>query len=178
MKFNVYIIGMPGTGKTHFGRVLSQSLKLRFFDLDEMVEKSAGCNIRQLVQEKGEENFRHMEHEILISTLKLNNCVIACGGGTPLHHNNMEIMKSNGIVVWLNTDLSIIRRRIAQNITRRPMFIGLSEHELTGKLAALYEKRRKVYAKADVSIDHNIQGTVSLSLVIQRIMKKLRAIRR
>ena len=177
MKLTVYIIGMPGTGKTHFGRTLAQSMKMQFYDMDELVERNEKTNIRQLVQDKGENYFRNLEHQILKSTLNYNNCVIACGGGTPLHFNNMELMKSNGIVLWLNTDLSIIRSRIAQNITRRPMFIGMNDAELQEKLRDLYEKRRKVYVKADVSIEHNAQGSISLSAVIQRIMKLSRAIR-
>lgn len=178
MKLKVYIIGMPGTGKTHFGRTLAQSLKMQFFDLDEMIEKREGVYIRQLVQEKGEQYFRETEHDVLMSTANFNNCVIACGGGTPLHYNNMEWMKSRGIVVWLNTDLNVIALRIAHNITRRPMFLGLNEVELNQKLRNLYEKRRKVYVKADVSVEQNSNGSISLGSVIQRIMKFSRSIRR
>lgn len=177
MKLKLYIIGMPGTGKTHFGRTLAQSMKMQFFDLDEMIEKREGCTIRKLVQDKGEQYFRETEHDVLLSTLNYNNCVIACGGGTPLHYNNMEWMKLRGIVVWLNTDLRIIAVRIANNITRRPMFLGLNDAELYQKLRDLYEKRRKVYVKADVYIEQNSAGGISLSSVIQRIMKFTRSFR-
>lgn len=178
MMLRVYIIGMPGTGKTHFGRLLSQSLKMQFFDLDEMVEKKELATIRHIVTEKGEPYFREQEHEMLKKTLCYNNCVVSCGGGTPFHYNNMELMKSNGIVIWLNTDLHIIKKRIAQNSTRRPLFLGLSEAEIMEKLSVLYENRRKTYAKADVAIDHNQQHTVPLSVVIQKIIKHFKNKRR
>lgn len=178
MTIKVYIIGMPGTGKTHFGRLLSQSLKMQFFDLDEMVEKKEMASIRNIVTEKGEPYFREIEHEMLKKTLTYNNCVISCGGGTPFHYGNMELMKSSGMVIWLNTDLRIIKKRIAQNSTRRPLFLGLTEAEIMEKLSVLYENRRKTYAKADISIDHNQQYSVPLSAVIQRIMKHFKNKRR
>jgi shikimate kinase len=169
---------MPGTGKTHFGRMLAQSLKMQFFDLDEMLEKQESTSIRLVVAEKGEPYFRQQEHEMLKKTLTYNNCVISCGGGTPFHYNNMDLMKLNGIVIWLNTDLRIIKKRIAQNSTRRPLFLGLSEGEILEKLNVLYEKRRRTYAKADVLIDHNQQHAVSLSVVIQKVMKHFKNKRR
>lgn len=175
MKCNIYIIGMPGTGKTHFGRTLSQSLKMGFHDLDDMIEKLEEANIRQVIQSKGEKYFREKEREVLISTTVLNNVVIACGGGTPIHFDNLDIMKSSGIVVWLNTDLKLISRRIAQNITRRPMFLGLESEDLDKKLNELFGKRRKTYAKADITIDSNSNSSAMLSAVIQRIIKKRKA---
>jgi len=178
MMLRIYIIGMPGTGKTHFGRMLAQSLKMQFFDLDEMLEKQESLSIRQVIAEKGEPYFRQHEHEMLKKTLSYNNCVISCGGGTPFHYNNMDMMKLNGIVVWLNTDLRIIMKRIAQNITRRPLFLGLSESEIHEKLNVLYENRRRTYAKADVLIDHNQHYPVSLSSVIQKVMKHFKNKRR
>jgi shikimate kinase len=178
MMFRIYIIGMPGTGKTHFGRMLAQSLKMQFFDLDEMLEKQELTSVKLVITEKGEPYFRQQEHEMLKKTLGYNNCVVSCGGGTPFHFNNMDLMKLNGIVIWLNTDLRIIKKRIVQNSTRRPLFLGLSEGEILEKLNVLYENRRRTYAKADVLIDHNQQHAVSLSAVIQKVMKHFKNKRR
>jgi shikimate kinase len=169
---------MPGTGKTHFGRMLAQSLKMQFFDLDEMLEKQELTSVKLVITEKGEPYFRQQEHEMLKKTLGYNNCVVSCGGGTPFHFNNMDLMKLNGIVIWLNTDLRIIKKRIVQNSTRRPLFLGLSEGEILEKLNVLYENRRRTYAKADVLIDHNQQHAVSLSAVIQKVMKHFKNKRR
>ena len=170
----LYIIGMPGAGKTHFGRHLAQSLSMQFKDLDEMLERNQGKMVKQIIEENGESGFRKMEHETLLTTLTLGNHVISCGGGTPIYHNNMDWMKMNGIVIWLDTDLEIIARRIAQNITRRPLFMGLNETQINEKLRDLYAKRRKTYVKADVLIEVMNKGTISLNPVIQRIMKASR----
>lgn len=167
----IYIIGMPGTGKTHFGRILAKSLRMQFADIDELIEKAEGTTIRQIIQDKGEQAFRFMEHEVLKKTTTYNNYVISCGGGTPIHYNNIDIMKSGSIVLWLNTDLDIIKKRISQNITRRPMFVGLEDVEIAKKLKELYENRRKTYAKADVFIEHKHISTIPLGAVIQKVMK-------
>lgn len=170
----LYIIGMPGAGKTHFGRHLAQSLNMQFKDLDEMLERNQGKLVRQIIEENGESGFRKLEHETLLSTMTLGNHVISCGGGTPIYHNNMDWMKMNGIVIWLDTDLEIIARRIAQNITRRPLFMGLNETQINEKLKELYAKRRKTYVKADVLIEVANKGAISLNPVIQGIMKASR----
>ncbi len=167
----IYITGMPGTGKTHFGRILSQSIRLQFFDLDELIEKKEGEIIRNIVRDKGEAYFREKEHETLMQVSRINNCVVSCGGGTPMFFDNLEVMKKTGMLIWLNTDLDIIAKRIAHNKTRRPLFMGLNEDEIRDKLTEIYEKRKKNYAKADILIDNFSSFNVSLSPVIQKIMK-------
>ena len=162
---------MPGTGKTHFGKLLSKSLRLQFFDIDECIEKSEATIIRQIIAEKGETYFREKEHEILLNLSKTSNSIISCGGGTAVFYNNIDVMKNTGIVIWLDTDLDIIAKRIAHNSSRRPLFIGLNQVEIRIKLGDLYAKRRKVYAKADIVTEIIYPHNKSLSTVIQKIMK-------
>lgn len=167
----LYLIGMPGTGKTHFGRLMAKSLSLQFFDLDEQIEKRESALVRQIIIDKGEAYFRNCEHQVLEELSKHNHCVISCGGGAPMFFNNMEIMKNSGIVIWINTDLSLIAKRIAQNITRRPLFMGLNEAEILQKLHEIYAIRKKVYQKADLVSEINAQHNNSLTSVIQRVIK-------
>lgn len=167
----IYIIGMPGTGKTHFGRLMAKSLHLQFFDLDEQIEKREGALVRQIILEKGETYFREVEHQVLQKLSSHNNCVISCGGGAPMFYNNIDLMKSTGIVVWINTDLHLIAKRIAQNITRRPLFMGLNEEEILNKLHQIFTLRKKNYAKADLVAEINVVHNNSLTSVIQRVIK-------
>jgi shikimate kinase len=162
---------MPGTGKTHFGRLMAKSLHLQFFDLDEQIEKREGALVRQVILEKGESYFRQVEHEVLLQLSTNNHCVLSCGGGAPMFFNNIDVMKSTGIVVWINTDLTLIAKRIHQNITRRPLFMGLNELEILQKLHDIYELRKKNYAKADLVSEINVGHDNSLISVIQGIMK-------
>ena len=123
------------------------------------------------MQEKGEPYFRELERETLHSTVQKNNFVISCGGGTPVFYDNMEWMKKNGIVIWLNTPLDVISERIFKNITRRPMFMGLSKEELNVKIDELTKKRSPIYKKAHISIEKYYQNKLLLSTVIQDIIK-------
>jgi shikimate kinase len=162
---------MPGTGKTHFGRLMAKSLHLQFFDMDEQIEKRETALVRQIILDMGEAYFRDAEHQVLKKLSSHNNCVISCGGGAPMFYNNIDLMKSTGIVVWINTDLHLIAKRIAQNITRRPLFMGLNEEEILQKLHEIYALRKKNYAKADLVAEINVAHNNSLTSVIQRVIK-------
>jgi len=167
----IYIVGMPGSGKSFLGRKIAQSLKLQFIDLDELIEKHEKKIIRTIIAEEGENYFRTIERTILHETEFKNKYVISCGGGTPTFFDNMEWMKKNGIVIWIQTPLEIISERIIKNITRRPLFIGLSKEEINTKLQELSKKRVPFYKKANLTIAINKQNKVSLSTVIQQIIK-------
>lgn len=166
----IYLIGMPGSGKTFLGRKIALALKLQFTDLDEKIEKQEHMMIRQIISEKGETYFRELEKDVLHQTADKNNFVISCGGGTPVFYDNMEWMKKNGIVIWLNTPVRIIAERIFKNITRRPLFIGLSKDELNIKIEELIKKRTPFYRKAHLVIEKNLHNNSSLSTVIQDVI--------
>src|SRR5690606_13750007 len=96
--------------------------------------------------------------------------VISCGGGTPIYNENMGWIKNRGLVLWINTDLEIICKRIAQNLGRRPMFVGLSDVELERKIHKIYVERAKIYAKSDLQVKIGASSKPLLNLVIQKIM--------
>jgi shikimate kinase len=167
----LYIIGMPGTGKTYFGRMLAKSLRMQFYDLDDAIEKQEGHIVREIIDKKGEDYFRLAERDTLIRLSQNGHCIVSCGGGAPIYHSNMEYMKSNGIVLWLNTNLEIIADRISKNISRRPLFIGLTRDEILIKLQEIFAKRKKIYVKADLIVDLKTENSFSLNTVIQGVMK-------
>jgi shikimate kinase len=88
-----------------------------------------------------------------------------------MFYNNIDLMKNTGIVVWINTDLNLIAKRISQNLTRRPLFMGLNEEEILHKLHEIYALRKKKYAKADLVAEINVVHNNSLTSVIQRVIK-------
>ena len=167
----IYIIGMPGTGKSHFGKMLAKAMRLSFIDTDEQVEQKTQLSIRQLIEQKGEAFFRTIESDVLFKTASNAHCVISTGGGTPVHNNQIQWMKTHGIVVWIDTDLSLIAKRIAQNITRRPLFMGLDEAQIAQKLSEIYTLRKKNYKNADIFLPVKTLHNTSLTPVIQRIVK-------
>lgn len=161
---------MPGSGKSYLGKKLALSLKLKFYDLDHLIEKKENQTIKQIISINGEDHFRHLETSILKGLEKENNIVISCGGGAPMFFDNLEFMKKHGIVIWLNTNLNTISSRIQKNLTRRPMFEGLNSLEIDSKLSELFIQREKKYKKADFEINILGKEKQSLSSVIQIVM--------
>src|SRR4030095_14275940 len=105
----IFLIGFMGSGKTHWGRLLSQKLGLPFFDLDEQVTSHCGKSIPEIFHEYGEENFRLMEKDVLhIITESHDSFVMACGGGSPCYFNNIEYMNQAGTTVWINAPLDTL----------------------------------------------------------------------
>ena len=115
----IFLIGFMGSGKTHWGRLLSEKLGVRFFDLDEEIVEQAGKPITEIFATTGEEHFRMLEKDILrhISD-KHESFIMACGGGTPCYFNNIEFMNQAGTSVWINTPVeTLFSRLVNQNVT-------------------------------------------------------------
>jgi shikimate kinase len=150
----IFLIGMPGSGKTTLGRKLSHFWSLPFFDLDQVIEKKLGLSIPEVFKTQGEEFFRQIEKEAL-STLIHENMppmVIAAGGGTPCFYQNLELMKNHGLVVFLNTPPGTILPRIRGNSSNlRPLLSDKSVAETKWK--ELWEARASIYHKAHLILD-------------------------
>lgn len=144
----IYLVGLPGAGKSHCGRWLSEQMGWEFKDLDQSIELSMQKTISRIFDEHGEEVFRQLESEELKKTKSLKNIVISTGGGTAAWNDNMEWMQRNGLTVYINTPIDNIVGRILHNAQKRPMFAGLQEGEIRRKLSEIEEKRGEYYSKA------------------------------
>jgi shikimate kinase len=137
-----------GSGKTTFGKIFSERLKLPFSDLDDLIEKKTGYQISRLFEEKGETYFRDIESELFINTNVQG--ILACGGGTlDLSVNQSFLQKQNSLNIWLNTDFTILYERIIKS--QRPLIKLLCKEELHN----LFVKRSDIYKKmAHLQIDN------------------------
>ena len=145
---HVYLIGMPGAGKSSVGRVLADMLELPFLDLDREIERTAGCSVPEIFRHHGEERFRELEADALASAAAGPPAVVSCGGGAPLRPGNQELMHGTGTVVWLNVPLSTLRRRLRDIIEKRPLVKDPLD------LERLYVQRDDTYRRvADREVD-------------------------
>ena len=127
----IFLIGFMGSGKTHWGRQLSEKLKLPFFDLDEQIVFAEKKTINEIFAEKGEEYFRMKEKELLHTiTESYGSFIMSCGGGAPCYFNNIEYMNRAGTTVWLNTPLEILFKRLLKEKEQRPLIKDLSDDQL------------------------------------------------
>lgn len=157
-----------GSGKTHWGRLLSEKLGIRFFDLDEQVVEHAGKPITEIFAAEGEEQFRMMEKDILhIITESHESFVMACGGGSPCYFNNIEYMNQAGISVWINTPLDTIFSRLIKEKDKRPLIKSLPDDQLKSFISKKFADRKIYYEQADVVVDDE---PLQLEQLIQKIL--------
>lgn len=145
---SIFFVGMPAVGKSTLGKQVAQKYQLKFIDLDEYIENNQGKSIRKIFQELGENYFRQVEAESLEIVAKMQNVLVATGGGTPCFHNNMKLMLQKGQVVFLDFSLDILVERITNNNSVRPMFVGKKKFEIAKQIEELYKKRLSHYLLA------------------------------
>jgi len=147
---NLVLFGFMATGKTTVGKILAKKKSYGFVDTDQIIEDETGMKITRIFKEKGEEYFRNLEKETIQKVSKLDENVIACGGGAVLDPVNVEALKMNGELVLLEASIEEIIRR-TRNDTSRPLLWGKDSRE---KAIRLLENRRETYHKvAELVID-------------------------
>ncbi len=163
----IFLIGFMGSGKTHWGRLLSQKLGLPFFDLDEQVSEQAGKSIAEIFATEGEERFRLMEKDVLhIITESHESFVMACGGGSPCFYNNIEYMNQSGTTVWINTPATVLFQRLIKEKENRPLIRDLSDEQLRNFIQRKYADRRIYFEQAGLVVE---EEDVQLDRLIEQI---------
>ncbi len=126
----LYLLGYMGSGKTTLGRELSRLTGRPFVDMDTLIENRCGMTINDIFSQYGEDYFRRLETETLHSTAKLTDTIVALGGGTPCHGDNMDWMLDNGITVFLDASIEKLYQRLLHSRYKRPLIAKLSDSEL------------------------------------------------
>jgi shikimate kinase len=150
----IFLIGFMGTGKTYWGRRLSEKLRLPFFDLDEQMESNEGKPITQIFAEQGEEYFRLLEKDTLhIISESHDSFIMATGGGTPCYFNNIEFMKKSGTVLWISTPVDTLFERLLKEKDKRPLLKNLTDDQLKGFIIKKFSDRKIYYEQADIMVE-------------------------
>ena len=120
MKKNLLLTGMMGVGKSTVGKKLAKKLKLKFIDIDQIVEKKEKSTIKEIFENKGEDYFRKTEKKISLEELKKNNSVIALGGGAFMDTSIRKEAKNSSVSFWLELNLKSLFIRL-KNVKKRPL---------------------------------------------------------
>jgi shikimate kinase len=152
---NVILIGPMGSGKTTVGKALAPRLGLEFIDLDQQIEQRCGVEVSLIFEIEGEQGFRAREQAMLAELSTRQGMLLATGGGSVLDPANRQMLRSAGLVVWLQTGVDQQLRRLARD-QRRPLLRAPDRRERLEKLAAerdpLYRAcAHRVVRSSDVS---------------------------
>ena len=138
---NIFLVGMMGAGKTTVGRLLAHFLGKTFYDSDREIQKRTGVGIPVIFEIEGEEGFRKRETDMLAELAKMENIVLATGGGAVLSMENRRLLKQRGIVIYLRAAVEDLWRRTRQD-QNRPL---LRAPDPRKKLTELYGQRDPLY---------------------------------
>jgi shikimate kinase len=163
----LFLVGMPGSGKSTVGRQLSRRLGLPFFDSDHVIEQRLGCSIREYFDREGEAAFREVEEQVLTELARGLSAVVATGGGAVLRESNRRTMREGGKVIYLRSSPEELFRRLRQD-TQRPL---LQVADPMTRLRTMYAERNPLYAEA--AHFHIDTGRPSVPTLVNMIVMQL-----
>lgn len=147
-KLPLYLIGFMASGKSKVGKTLASLLNLEFIDLDEQIEAKAGISIPEIFNKEGEAAFRTMEQTALKQTAG-KQVIVALGGGTVCHHDNLKLVKKQGCCLYLKVRPEVLYGRLRSNKGNRPLVMKLTDEELKDFIDHKLAERELYYLQAD-----------------------------
>lgn len=170
-KRNIYLVGPMGTGKTAVGKTLAKLTGIPFVDSDAQIERHAGVDIPYIFEQEGEAGFRRREHEALIELCHREPVVLATGGGAILSPENRQLLKSTGVVVFLQTSIGHQLLRVGSG-RGRPMLQGADTAQRLQELNLVREPLYQEAADITLSTDGR-----RVSRVADTILRELGLVR-
>jgi shikimate kinase / 3-dehydroquinate synthase len=153
----LYLLGLPGSGKTTAARLVADLLGWNAVDTDDLVVQRAGRSVAAIFADDGEPAFRELESEVLAEAARMERTVIATGGGIVGRAANRGLMAETGWRVTLDVAPAVALARLTHaelngDLSERPL---LSGDDPLLRLHALRQVRQPQYAEADDVIDTN-----------------------
>ena len=168
---NIVLIGYRCSGKTAVGRILAHELGMGFVDTDLLIEEDAGESIESIISNKSWDDFRNLEREIIENISRIDDQVIATGGGVVINQENVKVLKKNGWVVWLDAEYDVLKERMdkeQRSGNNRPSLTGVDP---LSEIEEVMNTRRPMYQDAaDFMVDTT---RLSQPEVVELIMKNL-----
>lgn len=150
----VFLIGYMGCGKSTVGKKLANKLKYTFIDTDSAIENMTGKSVAAIFSEEGEAAFRLLENSVLKSLVLRSNTVISTGGGTPCFYDNIDLMNSRGLTIYIRMHPESLATRILESKTERPLLKRIPEADLPAYIQNHLNQRERFYNKAQ----HIVKG--------------------
>lgn len=153
------------SGKSTVGKRLAQKLNYSFIDLDFYFEEKYHISVDAFFTKYGENAFRKIETQLLNDILVKDNIVISTGGGTPCFNENMNVMRKNGVSIYLKMHINSLKDRIINSKKKRPLLKNITNENVTDFLPNHLKEREAFYQQADYTVkgeNADIEGMVKL----------------
>ena len=136
---------------------------MTFFDLDEIIVAKEQMTIDEIFDKKGEDYFRQIESASLQSMLDYDNCIVACGGGTPCFFENMNWMNENGLTVFIKAKAYTLLQNMTNEMKKRPLFKKINQAEILTFIEQKLKERNDFYtvSKVTLSIEELNDSTIT-----------------
>jgi shikimate kinase len=160
-----FIIGYKSSGKTTIGKKLASKLKLKFIDLDKVIEEMEGKSVPEVYIKEGDSGFRIKEWEALRKIVKEDNIIVSTGGGAPCHCDNMNLMEKYGEVIYLKLDNDTLVSRLKLATKDRPIVLNKTDEQLREYVSELRDRCEHHYKRAKYVIDGknlSVEGIVKV----------------
>jgi shikimate kinase len=152
----IYLIGLPGSGKSTIGKILAKKLQYDFFDMDDAICAQEQNTIEEIFATKGENYFRELEHSLLHETFEFKDTIISTGGGVPCFFDNITEMKKHGVTIFINPTMDELANRLGgQGGENRPMLKGKSHKQVLDFIETKYKERAPYYEQAKLIFTTN-----------------------
>lgn len=166
---NLFLIGFMGSGKSHWGKIWAEANQLAFLDLDTVIEENADKTVADIFELNGEDHFRILEADALRDCADLQNTIIACGGGTPCFHENMQWMNEHGTTIYIACTSSEILARVLLEKEKRPLLKKLNQAELLFFIEQKVKERVPFYTQARLTVQSGLLTDASFPEIISTI---------
>lgn len=144
-KTNLALIGFMGVGKSSVGKMLSKKLGKEYVEVDDLIVRKAGKSIPRVFKEDGEIAFRDIEIGAIKEIALKNDLIIDCGGGVILNKINIDRLKRNAVIIWLNATPGVILKRTLRDGNGRPL---LNRQNGISDIQSLIRSRKPLYEQA------------------------------
>lgn len=166
---NIFLVGLMGAGKSTIGRQLARELGKQFRDSDSEIEKRTGVSIDVIFDIEGEQGFRRRETGLLRELVDERGIVLATGGGAVLASENRQLLRDNGMIIYLKASAEHLAGRVRLD-RRRPL---LQSGDKLAKIRELMTQREPVYQQlADMVVETNNRSVPRVVREISKMIKE------
>ena len=171
----IVLMGYMGSGKTRIGKKISKILNIKFFDLDELIEKDYGKRVNNIFNDIGEIEFRKKERAVLEKIIRKKKLfVLSLGGGTPCYFNNIEIIgKKTDLTIFLRPNIKQLSKKLFKKKSERPIIKDVkTEKKMIEFISKHMLERIHYYNMAKHHIAYDLNDKMDACIKIIKILNK------